>query len=98
MSTNSWRGNVHNARRLTLTCLVTVKARRDLHQASTLAPVSLQTAACVRKGEVAELRKLIAAHQRFKAWMNEYEELIVQKTGQEREGKSASGAARALSQ
>lgn len=41
----------------------------------------------VRKGELAELKTLTAAYERFKALVQEYEEMIVQKTRQEREAK-----------
>ena len=41
----------------------------------------------VRRAELAELKELLAAHKRFEALVNDYEELIVQKTRQEREAK-----------
>lgn len=40
-----------------------------------------------RKGELAELKTLTAAYERFKTLVQEYEKMIVQKTRQEREAK-----------
>ena len=44
----------------------------------------------VRKDEVDDLRKLTDAYQRFEALVKEYEDLVVQKTRQERQVESGS--------